>query len=233
MGATAAQPILPTGFLTAGAEFLQPPGSVPLGDQAVARERGATGRVYECTCVGHTFGAEVFLPRGGAAAVAIPDSASLVTAIPRGCATAPTSFVLFAARHSGNNAQQGIPIATSLLAMEEGNHFLDCARRICVNLRAVGYMAPVSARKAPHSNPSVRKCRLAVVATLDHVLRNAGQCIAGLTGRTEGIGLVFRPARAPGAVSFISLEMDPPRGGGIPANKSPPTKSTQNKKRPE
>jgi len=40
-----------TAFLTAGAESLQPPGSVPLGDQAaVARERGATGRVYECTC---------------------------------------------------------------------------------------------------------------------------------------------------------------------------------------
>ena len=34
------------------------------------------------------------------------------------CATAPTSSVAFAARHSGPNAQQGVPIAWSLLAMK-------------------------------------------------------------------------------------------------------------------
>ena len=36
----------------------------------------------------------------------------------RWCATAPTSSVSFAARHSGSNAQQGVPIAWSLLAMK-------------------------------------------------------------------------------------------------------------------
>ena len=37
------------------------------------------------------------------------------------CATAPTSSVSFAARHSGSNAQQGVPIAWSLLAMKVAN----------------------------------------------------------------------------------------------------------------